>query len=707
MTESVRSAWPWKRCGLAVTCIAGVLLHPVSSRAAPPLTFRWPVPSRVGVTTITETDTTTMVTHEVAHLYATPHPGELKLQSEEPHVVDFVMGSSRTPRSMIDDIMEMASNEPPMTISRDGAFLGCHISDEYLAQVESWIRKKIGAVPDTTLLKQFLELYRSPEMRAKLEAKSGEVWNTWVGQWIESTLDPGMQVDARIPLPWVSGTIESDVRFQNHGPTRTGGRLDRLYWEARTTGEEARRTFERALRETLSKMPALGAPSGPALLSVTRTTTLEIVLDRVSMQPNYVYEQTQLDLQDSAGVHSRKEATSYFFEWDPPLAAALDPVSPAGRSAFLENRLPDAYVELRTDVEDGTRNPETYAYLAETCRRLGQLGEGVLFARRALALDPRHAFAHEVLGDCYNSQYGPWPLASPDSTWTHLLLAVECDSTDGNAWLGIFLESSRRGRTDLEQRSLSKLLETGFLMPPVLARARWMLQDLPDSAVLVTNGDMDSYPLWALQMRDRLRPDVAVVNRSLLQAPWYARMVRDRLRVPLPFADSVLDSLTPQRAGSNIVYVSDQIIRGWMDQQASGTFRRPLAFAITVSEDGFPPGFAARSALAGPVYLCRATPAPSTVDTTAIRVSLGHARASDFAGPHLSERDRSPVRRAAVSPAEGVVEMWFRYADALGRAGRRRECLKALEKTSAFAIEAGTSPAWREMMAKMRAQYSH
>lgn len=707
MIESIRSTRRWKRCGLAVTSIAGMLLHSAFSFAAPPLTFRWPVPCRVGVTTIAQTDTTTMVIHEVEHLYATPHPGELKLQSEEPFVADFVIGSSRPPRSIIDDLMALASNDPPMTISRDGAFLGCHFSDEYLAQVQSWIRDKIGPVPDTTLLKQVLELQRSPEMRAKLEAKSGEVWNAWVGHWIESTLDPGMQVDARMPLPWISGTIESDVQFQNHGPTRTGGRLDRLVWVTRTTGEEARLAYERAVRETLSKMPDLGTPPRTPLLGVIRTTSLEIVLDPVSMQPNYVHEETKLDLQDSVAVHSSQEAKSYFFEWDPPLAAALDPVPPEGISAFLENRLPDAYFGLRTDVENGTRNPDTYAYLAETCRRLGQFGEGVLFARRALALNSRHAFAHEVLGNCYNGQYGPWPLASRDSTWTHLLLAVESDSTDGNAWLGVFLESSRRGRNDLEGRSLSKLLETGFLTRPILARARWMLQDLPDSAVLVTNGDMDSYPLWALQMRDRLRPDVAVVNRSLLEAPWYARLVRDRLRVPLPFGDSVLDSLTPEGADSNVVYVSDRIIRGWLDQQASGIFQRPLAFAFTIPEGWFSPSCAARSALSGPFYLCRATPAPSPLDTTAIRISLGHARASDFAGPYFSERDRSPVRRAAVSPAEDVVEMWFRYADALGRAGRRRDCLRALEKTSAFAREAGTSPAWRAMMEKMRDRYSH
>lgn len=50
----------------------------------------------------------------------------------------------------------------------------------------------------------------------------------------------------------------------------------------------------------------------------------------------------------------------------------------------------------------------------------------------------------------------------------------------------------------------------------VLMYARNYLAGLPENSILITGGDNDTYPLWYLQQIHQFRPDVVVLNNSLL-----------------------------------------------------------------------------------------------------------------------------------------------------------------------------------------------
>lgn len=67
-----------------------------------------------------------------------------------------------------------------------------------------------------------------------------------------------------------------------------------------------------------------------------------------------------------------------------------------------------------------------------------------------------------------------------------------------------------------------------------------VLNTCEEGAILFTAGDNDTFPVWALQYGLGIRPDVRVVNLSLLDTDWYAIQMRDNLDVPISLTDPQL-----------------------------------------------------------------------------------------------------------------------------------------------------------------------
>ena len=140
----------------------------------------------------------------------------------------------------------------------------------------------------------------------------------------------------------------------------------------------------------------------------------------------------------------------------------------------------------------------------------------------------------------------------------------------GAAWLCSLAEKHLGGQKPAASGALALCMLGG---PVILASQNWddhdrtgrytardfaknYLESCEPNAILFTNGDNDTFPLWYAQEVEGIRTDVRVVNLAYLNADWYINQMRNRayLSDPLPI------SIEPDKiveGSRDIVYIQE------------------------------------------------------------------------------------------------------------------------------------------------------
>lgn len=97
-----------------------------------------------------------------------------------------------------------------------------------------------------------------------------------------------------------------------------------------------------------------------------------------------------------------------------------------------------------------------------------------------------------------------------------------------------------------------------------------ILETCEPNAIIFTNGDNDTFPLWFLQTVYGIRNDVRVINLSLLNTDWYIKQLRDHEpKVPINLTDAQIDGLAPRgwkEQEFNMNIVSQELHDEWVEK---------------------------------------------------------------------------------------------------------------------------------------------
>jgi tetratricopeptide (TPR) repeat protein len=218
------------------------------------------------------------------------------------------------------------------------------------------------------------------------------------------------------------------------------------------------------------------------------------------------------------------------------------------------------YIEKHGETADALVN------LGRAQRYSGELEAATRAGKRAVELEPDNPKALSFYAECLIVFDGG------GSEALKLLERSRAIAPDyGEALITLAVFYLRTGELDKAAVTLKTVFDRRIISRPLQDYAYNMLIGLPTGAVLITNGDNDTFSPLALQAGMDFRNDVIVINWTLLSSPEYVNALR-RKHACLRSADQAKPGTATEDPGA--------LIAQWIKDS-----KVPLYIAATVSHD--------------------------------------------------------------------------------------------------------------------------
>jgi tetratricopeptide (TPR) repeat protein len=217
------------------------------------------------------------------------------------------------------------------------------------------------------------------------------------------------------------------------------------------------------------------------------------------------------------------------------------------------------YIEKHGETADALVN------IGRAQRYSGELEAAKLAGKRAVGLEPDNPRALNFYAECIMVDGG-------GDEAVKLLERARAIAPDyGDALTSLAALYLHTGELDKAAAALKTAFDRRIISRPLQDYAYNMLIGLPEGAILITNGDNDTFPPLALQAGMDFRNDVVVINWHLLRRPEYIDALR-RKHACLRSADQAKPGTATEDPGA--------LIAQWIKDS-----KVPLYIAATVSHD--------------------------------------------------------------------------------------------------------------------------
>jgi hypothetical protein len=134
-----------------------------------------------------------------------------------------------------------------------------------------------------------------------------------------------------------------------------------------------------------------------------------------------------------------------------------------------------------------------------------------------------------------------------------------------------------KGETDKFDEFCEKLYRSKDIAPWLMNYNYNVLMSTEPNAILITNGDNDTYPAWLLQRVKGIRPDVTILNISLTSVQSYFEHTVNSKEIDLDY--SAIQARAKKKAGS---YYPAALMQEMVPELYKKYPQYPLYFALTV-----------------------------------------------------------------------------------------------------------------------------